>query len=202
MSKQCLVDVETSDGDRSILTNHLSSAKLAISSVEELIPQVVHAAQKLHESLLNNGTIYAFGNGGSACQAMHFAEELVARYKRERPGMKAMHFCDGGVLSCWSNDYCFEDAFARQVQAFAKNGDAVLAFSTSGNSENVLRGLQAAKEQGVLTVGLLGGEGGRSLALCDVAIVVPASDTPHIQEAHLMILHMLCELLERKQLGI
>jgi len=141
--------------------------------------------------------LYACGNGGSACDAMHLVEELVARYKRERPGLPAHHLVDGPTLSCWANDYDWDSVFQRQVEAMVRPGDVLVALSTSGNSVNVIRAVEAADARGAVTLGLVGREGGRLAGLCTHALIVPAQATERIQEAHITIIHLLCELVER-----
>jgi D-sedoheptulose 7-phosphate isomerase len=140
--------------------------------------------------------LYACGNGGSACDAMHLVEELVARYKRERPGLPAHHLLDPSTLTCWSNDYEFDTAFSRQVEAMGRAGDVLVAISTSGNSPNVLRAARAARERGMLVLGLSGRDGGALRELCDELLTVPAQATERIQEGHITLIHLLCELVE------
>jgi D-sedoheptulose 7-phosphate isomerase len=127
---------------------------------------------------------------------MHFTEELVARYKRERPGIKAAHFHDPSVITCWSNDYTFETVFERQARTFCGPLDTLVGISTSGNSANVIRAVNAAKEKGTTTIGLLGKDGGKLATLCDIPLVVPSNATERIQEVHITFVHIFCELLE------
>jgi len=129
---------------------------------------------------------------------MHLVEELVARYKRDRPGLPAHHLLDAPTLTCWSNDYDFATAFRRQVEAMARPGDVLVAISTSGSSANVLAAVEAARERGAVVVGLLGRDGGAIGPRCDEALVVPAQATERIQEAHITLIHLLCELVERE----
>ena len=158
------------------------------------------AIEKVGQLLLTvdaqKGTVYSCGNGGSACDAMHLTEELVARYKRERRGVRAVHFLDAGTMSCWSNDYSFSTVFERQVETFCSERDLLVAISTSGNSENVIRAVTKAKEKKCPTIGLLGKGGGKLKDLCDIALVVPAQETERIQEAHILIIHILCEIVD------
>lgn len=158
-------------------------------SIEALIDKLVAVSKA-------GGTIYSCGNGGSACDAMHLTEELVARYLRTRPGIKAAHLCDPGVLTCWSNDCGFESAFERQVETLITKNDALIAFSTSGNSKNILRAISKANEIGALTVGLLGKNGGEAKQLVKLPLVVESDITSHIQEAHIAIVHIICDCLE------
>lgn len=161
-------------------------------------PDIVRTAGRIAGCFRAGGHLYACGNGGSACDAMHLVEELVARYKRERPGLPAHHLLDAATLTCWSNDYDFSSAFERQAETMLRPGDVLVAISTSGNSPNVLRAVEAAARRGALTVGLTGGDGGQLTALCDECIVVPSSATERIQEAHITVIHLWCELIERQ----
>jgi D-sedoheptulose 7-phosphate isomerase len=160
-------------------------------------PQVLRMADAVADAFRAGNRLYACGNGGSACDAMHLVEELVARYKRDRPGLPAHHLVDGPTLTCWANDYDFASVFRRQVEAMVRPGDVLVAISTSGNSPNVLAAVEAANERGALTVGLTGKDGGRMRALCAEALVVPSAATERIQEGHITVIHLLCELLER-----
>jgi D-sedoheptulose 7-phosphate isomerase len=154
------------------------------------------SAQRLADCAKKGGTIYACGNGGSSCDAMHLCEELVARYKRNRPGIKAMHFMDPGVLSCWGNDFSFDSAFARYAETFCSSQDVLVAISTSGNSKNVLAAVEAAKAKGTFVIGLTGKDGGKLASLADIALVVPSQTTERIQEVHITCIHIWCELME------
>lgn len=163
-----------------------------------ILEKIEKAASMLAGSVAAGGTIYACGNGGSSNDAMHLVEELVARYKRERPGIKAMHFMDAAVLTCWSNDYSFETVFARQAETFCGKNDILVALSTSGNSTNVIEGVKACKSKGGKTIALLGKDGGRLSTLADLSIVVPSNETERIQEVHITLIHLFCELLESR----
>ncbi|MCC6934015.1 MAG: SIS domain-containing protein [Deltaproteobacteria bacterium] len=153
-------------------------------------------ATQLIKTIRNDGCIFTCGNGGSSCDAMHFVEELVARYKRERPGIKAQHLCDVSTITCWANDYDYQSIFERQVTTFIKSCDALVAFSTSGNSENVNRALAAAKQKGAFTILFSGKDGGKGKSIADCSVIVPSQETARIQEAHIMVVHILCELIE------
>jgi D-sedoheptulose 7-phosphate isomerase len=173
------------------------SARVKLA-LRELAPQVARTAARLAEAFRGGGRLYACGNGGSACDAMHLVEELVARYKRDRPGLPAHHLLDAPTLTCWSNDYDFATAFSRQVEAMVQQGDVLVAISTSGNSANVVAAARAARERGAVVVGLLGRDGGELAALSDEPLVVPAHATERIQEGHITLIHLLCELVERE----
>ena len=173
------------------------SARVTLA-LRALAPAVLRTAGRLADAFRAGNRLYACGNGGSACDAMHLVEELVARYKRDRPGLPAHHLLDAPTLTCWSNDYEFATAFRRQVEAMVRPGDVLVAISTSGGSANVLAAAEAARERGAVVVGLLGRDGGAIARVCDEALVVPSDATERIQEAHITLIHLLCELVERE----
>ncbi len=163
----------------------------------DLMPSVSAAASILINCTLSGGKIMWCGNGGSAADAQHLAAELIGRFKRERQPIASIALTtDTSVLTCVGNDYGFSDIFSRQAEALAATGDVLVAISTSGNSENVLRAVQAVKSKGVRCIGLLGRDGGRLKALCDLSLVIPSQDTARIQEMHITLGHILCDLLE------
>ena len=180
-----------------VVVSALEESARVTLALRALTPAVLRTAQRMADAFRAGNRLYACGNGGSACDAMHLVEELVARYKRDRPGLPAHHLLDAATLTCWSNDYDFATAFRRQVEALARPGDVLVAISTSGGSANVLAAAQAARERGVTVIGLLGRDGGAIAPLCDEALVVPADATERIQEAHITLVHLLCELVER-----
>jgi D-sedoheptulose 7-phosphate isomerase len=166
-----------------------------------LAPDIHRISTLIADAFRTGHRLYACGNGGSACDAMHLVEELVARYKRERPGLPAHHLLDAATLTCWSNDYEFATVFRRQVEAMVQPGDVLVALSTSGNSPNVLLAIDAASERGALTVGLTGKDGGEMLRRCRETLVVPSDATERIQEGHITIIHLFRELVERILFG-
>ena len=142
-------------------------------------------------------TIALFGNGGSAADAQHLATELTVRYKRDRAPIAALALTtDSSALTAIGNDFGFEDAFARQVEALVRSGDVVIAISTSGNSENVIRGLAAARAKGAVAAGLTGRGGGRMVGQAEPLLIVPSDDTARIQEMHILIGHTICHLID------
>jgi len=143
------------------------------------------------------GRLLSCGNGGSMCDAMHFAEELSGRFRQDRVALPAMAMSDPAHLTCVANDWGFERAFARGVEAWGRAGDILMVFSTSGNSRNIVAAAETARSRGLTVVGLLGRDGGAVSALCDEAIVVPAHDSGRIQEVHIKIVHFLIEGIER-----
>lgn len=167
--------------------------------IKKLVPQIEQAARWMIESLKNGNKILLFGNGGSAADAQHLAAELIGRYLKDRKSMPAIALTtDTSILTSLSNDYGFETIFARQVEGLAKSGDIAIGISTSGNSRNVLEGVEKAKELGCKTIGLLGCDGGRIADVVDLSITVPCKSTPHIQESHITIGHILCSLVEQE----
>ncbi len=160
---------------------------------------VESAAQLIAESFSAGGKLLICGNGGSAADAQHIAGEFVNQFLcKDRRALPALALStDGGVLTCIANDTGFEQVFARQVEAFGARGDVLLAITTSGNSPNVVAAVEQAREQGLKVVGLLGRDGGRVRALCDLALVVESGDTQRIQETHNLIGHILCDLVEQ-----
>jgi D-sedoheptulose 7-phosphate isomerase len=159
--------------------------------------EVHRAAQMIADSFKANGKLLVFGNGGSAADAQHIAGELVNRFLQQRKALPAIALTtDGGVLTCIANDTGFENIFARQIEALGTKSDVCLAISTSGNSPNVTVACEQAEKQGMVVIGLLGRDGGRVAALCDLALIVPSDDTQRIQETHNLIGHIICELVE------
>jgi D-sedoheptulose 7-phosphate isomerase len=158
---------------------------------------VERAARIISDVFKANGKLLVFGNGGSAADAQHIAGELINRFLQERKALPAIALTtDGGVLTCIANDSGFENIFARQIEALGTKGDVCLAISTSGKSANVVLACEQARKQGVRVIGLLGRDGGRVAALCDLALIVPSDDTQRIQETHNLIGHIICELVE------
>lgn len=174
-----------------------SRLKTAVASDDELTSELSRLCQSVIDCVKRGGTIYCCGNGGSCCDAMHLSEELIARYKGERPGIRAMHFGDSSTMTCWANDYSFDTVFERQVETFCTKNDLLILFSTSGNSTNIIRAVTTAKRLGVFSVGLTGKGGGQLKALCDLPIVIAADQTERVQEIHIAIVHIICEALER-----
>lgn len=142
------------------------------------------------------GKVMICGNGGSLCDAVHFAEELTGRYRTDRPALPAIAIADAGHITCTANDYGFEQIFARGVEALGRPGDVLIVLSTSGNSENVVRAVAAAKAKGMTTAALLGKGGGRLAGHCDAQIVAPGATADRIQELHMLVLHIIVDRVE------
>lgn len=175
----------------------VSAAADAVRSLGAQVDAIVAAGRAVRAALDAGGMVLSFGNGGSAAQALHLAEELIGKYRATRPPKRAICLnADPTALTCIANDFGFGEVFARQVRGLARPGDVVVALSTSGASDNVVRALSAAREVGAVTVGLLGRDGGACRALCDHAVIVPAQASELIQEAHQVVVHMLVEAAE------
>jgi D-sedoheptulose 7-phosphate isomerase len=177
----------------------LAAHREVIARVErELSPLIAEMVTLLAETFARGGKLLVVGNGGSAADAQHFAAEIVGRFKMERKGLPAIALTtDTSILTAIGNDYGFDRVFSRQVEALAAPGDLIVGISTSGNSPNVLQALELAREKGCCTVGLLGKDGGTIKDVCDLALIVPTSDTPRVQEGHITIIHIVCDLLEK-----
>jgi D-sedoheptulose 7-phosphate isomerase len=174
-----------------------ASADLKYQVAETLSEKILEATRLIKESLAGGGKLLLMGTGGSAADAQHIAAEMVGRFKKERPAIPAIALTvDTSIVTALGNDYGFDTIFSRQIEALAQKGDVVLGFSTSGNSENVIRAFKLANELGVVTIGLLGNEGGRAKDHVRLAIVVPSDDTARIQEVHITIGHIICEIVE------
>jgi D-sedoheptulose 7-phosphate isomerase len=169
-----------------------------------LAPTIAAAAALMTRSLLEDGKILSCGNGGSAADAQHFSSELLNRFELERPGLPALALTtDSSTLTSIANDYSFVEVFAKQVRALGQPTDVLLAISTSGNSENVLRAIHAAHERGLRVVALTGRDGGKiaeALGNEDIEIRVPAERTARIQEVHLLAIHCICDLIDAELL--
>jgi D-sedoheptulose 7-phosphate isomerase len=179
--------------------------RTSIAVKQELLKQsalLAQVAEKLIEAYEAGKKILVFGNGGSAADAQHIAAELVGKYYMDRRPLPAEALTvNTSSLTAIGNDYAFERIFARQVEALGNPGDVAIGISTSGNSPNVIEAIRAAKKKGMITIGLTGAEGGRLRNEVDYCICVPSKDTPRIQEAHILIGHIWCELIERALFG-
>ena len=176
-----------------------ASADLKYQVAETLSEKILEAAQLIKESLATGSKLLLMGNGGSAADAQHIAAELVGRFKKERSAIPAIALTvDSSILTALANDYGFDTIFSRQIEAIGQKGDVVLGFSTSGNSANVIRAFKQANELGAITIGLLGNDGGLANDLVQLAIVVPSDDTARIQEVHITIGHIICEIVENE----
>jgi D-sedoheptulose 7-phosphate isomerase len=186
-----------SDAER-VRAHFLESAALKQRVAELLAEPAAAAAQAMVKALRAGHKVLVCGNGGSAADAQHFAGEMVGRFQlRGRAPLPVLALTtDSTVMTCVANDFCYEDVFSRQVEAFAQPGDVLLGISTSGRSPNVLRALAAAQSRGVTTIALTGGDGGPLATAADIALVVPTPTTTRIQECHITLIHAICDLIE------
>ncbi len=175
------------------------SALAALLANEPMLAEVARAGRLLADSFRAGGKVYSCGNGGSMCDAMHFAEELTGRYRDDRPGYAATAIADASHLSCVGNDYGYEQVFARYVQAHGRAGDVLVAITTSGTSKNVVAAARKARELGVRVIALTGRAGTPICDLADIAIVTPGGKyADRVQELHIKVIHILIELVERE----
>ena len=173
------------------------SADLKKTVAETLSSEILDAAQKIQGRLEAGGKLMLMGNGGSAGDAQHIAAELVGRFKKERKAMPALALTvDTSSLTALGNDYGFDTIFERQVEALANKNDTVIGISTSGNSENIIRAVNKANSIGAFTIGLLGNDGGKLKDAVNLPIIIPSNDTARIQEVHITIGHIICEIIE------
>ena len=162
-------------------------------------PHVPYCVETLIRSISNGGTVFLAGNGGSAADSQHLAAELVGRFKKERRALRSIALTtDSSILTCVANDFGYDQIFSRQLEALARPGDVFIGISTSGSSPNILRAFEMAKSLNLSTIGFFGNDGGSAQELVDCALVVPSSSTARIQEAHILIGHILCDLIEEE----
>jgi phosphoheptose isomerase len=180
-----------------VLSQSVSEAVQVTQSLVALSGKVATGARLIADAFLAGNKILVCGNGGSAAEAAHLTTEFVCRFNRDRPAYPAICLSThGGDLTAIGNDYAFNNVFARQVEAFARPGDVLIALSSSGNSENVLRALRASRRANCQSIALLGHGGGLCAGLADIEMVVSSTVIARIQEAHLLIIHTMCELIE------
>ena len=193
------------DAETRVRTHFSESIEVKEAAANVLPERIAAAGLLMGQSLQNEGKILSCGNGGSAGDAQHFSSELLNRFERERPGLPGVALTtDSSTLTSIANDYSYEDIFAKQVRALGRDGDILLAISTSGNSENVNRAIVAAHERQMPVVALSGKDGGpmaELLTVNDVEIRVPADRTARIQEVHLVVIHCLCDLIDEHLFG-
>lgn len=184
------------------IRNSLEEARRALDAFidnEATLRNIERAADLLVASFENKGKTFSCGNGGSMCDAMHFAEELTGRYRKNRPGIAAISISDASHISCVANDFGYDHIFSRYIESHGREGDVLLAFSTSGRSPNVIKAAEAAKALGVKVIALTGKPGSQLEALADVCVCAPGGDfADRVQELHIKVVHILIELVERK----
>ncbi len=189
------------------MTNHevwTSALSEAQETIQKFLadPAQIRACEDfskiLTDTFKNGGKLFTCGNGGSHCDAMHFAEEFTGRYRKDRAPLGALALGNAPHVTCVGNDYGFNEIFAREIGGMGRKGDLLVGLSTSGNSENVIRAFNTAKEMGIKTVALLGRDGGKLKGLADHSIVIPATTSDRIQEMHIKIIHTVIETVERQ----
>ena len=188
-----------------IRTSFTDSIQTKINSADALLSIIAEASEEIVQALLEGHKILTCGNGGSACDALHFASEMLNRFRQERPGLPAIALtADIATLTSIANDYHFSDIFAKQIRAIGHAGDLLLAFSTSGNSANIVNAIKAAHDKNMGVIALTGYDGGKIpdyLQEKDIEIRVPAFDTSRIQETHLLIIHCICDIIDFRLFG-
>lgn len=185
-----------------VLTAFADSARVKQQFAHDHADRIVQVAMLIADAFRNGNKVLLFGNGGSSTDAAHIAAEFVGRYKRERVPLPAIALAtDMATITCIANDYGYEELFARQMRAHGRKGDIAIGISTSGNSPNVLKGVEAARDGGLTTVAWTGAAGSQLAKLVDYAFVVPSTVTSRIQESHITLGHVLCELVEDHLLG-
>lgn len=179
------------------IADQLKESAEVLTLSAKLAPVADAVAQDLIKTFRNGGKLLTFGNGGSSCDAQNFADELVGRYRRNRPPLSALALTVSQAdLTSIANDFGYEEVFARQLRAHGRAGDVAVAISTSGNSKNVLKAIEAAREMGIIVVGLTGRTGGKMKTMCDHCLCVPSDSTARIQEAHITLIQIWCGILE------
>jgi D-sedoheptulose 7-phosphate isomerase len=185
-----------------VLTAFADSARVKQQFAQDHADRIVQVATLIANAFRNGNKVLLFGNGGSSTDAAHIAAEFVGRYQRERMPLPAIALAtDIATITCIANDYGYEELFARQVRAHGRQGDIAIGISTSGNSPNVLKGVEAARDSGLITIAWTGANGGKLAGLVDYPFIVPSTVTSRIQESHITLGHVLCELVEDHLLG-
>lgn len=181
------------------------SIQTKIHTADSILPTIGSACEKIVQCLLDGHKIMSCGNGGSACDALHFSSEMVNRFKHERPSLPAIALtADIAALTSIANDYSYNEVFAKQIRALGQPGDVLLAISTSGNSPSILHAIKAAHDREMIVIALTGYDGGKipsALHDSDAEVRVPASETARIQETHLLIIHCICEIIDYQLFG-
>jgi D-sedoheptulose 7-phosphate isomerase len=167
--------------------------------LKENLPKFLETINLISQAFERGNKLLLFGNGGSAADAQHIAAEFVNRYIIDRPPLPAIALTtDTSILTSISNDLAFQEIFSKQVKALGKDGDVAIGLSTSGNSSNVIKAFEVAREMGIKTVALVGNDGGMLAKIADIAMIVPSSSTPRIQETHILVAHIICEMVEHQ----
>ena len=185
---------------KEIWAQNLTEARQTLDqflNTPEQLEKCVKFSELLVEAYRQGKTVFSCGNGGSHCDAMHFAEEMTGRYRKDRRPLGALALGNAPHVTCVSNDYGFEHIFSRELEGLGRSGDVLIGLSTSGNSPNVIKAFETAKAKGIKTIALLGRDGGKMKPLADLSIVIPAQTSDRIQEMHIKLIHMVIECVER-----
>lgn len=183
--------------EESIIKEFEESIQVKARFAKENATLIAKVSRLIADTFVEGGKLLLFGNGGSACDASHIAAEFVNRFKKERPGLPAIALnTDMALLTSIANDYEFSDVFARQIKTLGEPGDIVVAISTSGQSRNILKAIDVAKKKGMKVISFTGAKGEKMAAKSDYAFVVPSADTPRIQETHITLAHVICQMVE------
>ena len=183
--------------EKKIIKAFEESVAIKEKFVKEYAPLIAEVSKLIADAFNDGKKVLLFGNGGSACDASHVAAEFVNRFKKDRPGLPAIALnTDMAVMTSIANDYDYSEIFARQVKTLGEEGDITIAISTSGNSKNILKAVDAAKKKGICTIAFTGSKGERFAAKNDYAFVVPSDDTPRVQEVHITLAHVICQMVE------
>jgi D-sedoheptulose 7-phosphate isomerase len=183
---------------KSLLDRAASDLQVMIAKLTGLAGPLEKLGNAMLQCWQQRGKVLTAGNGGSAADAIHLAEELSVRFAKPRRALAAISLCDPGMLTCAANDMGYDSVFARQVEALGNPGDIFIGFSTSGNSSNILKAFAQAKSQNVMTVAFLGKDGGKAKGTCDIELIVPSPLTHRVQEGHQILYHTLCEWIDSK----
>ena len=190
-------DASSTDAIETIFENRIKEARISLDRLFDARSDALGVMKSIKAIVAQGGHVYTCGNGGSAAQALHFSEELIGRYRKNRRPLPGLCLnADPTALTCIANDFGFDSVFARQAEALLRPEDCLVVFSTSGRSANILKALQVAAQCGARRIGFLGGDGGPALEHCEESVVIPGEDTAAIQEAHQTLLHACCEFLE------
>ena len=182
-----------------IKSEFIESIEVKSEVLKTLTPKIEEATKAMISALKNGKKLLICGNGGSAADSQHFSAELISRYKKERASIPAIALTtDTSIITAIGNDYSFDKIFSRQVEGLGQAGDIFVGISTSGNSKDVIEAINSAKTKGLMTISLLGNDGGKIAPLSDISIVIPSKNTPRIQESHSLIIHILCGLIEEE----
>lgn len=188
-----------------VRNNFSDSIQTKIISADTLLPVISAACEKIVQCLLEGHKIMSCGNGGSACDSLHFSSQMINRFKHDRPSLPAIALnSDMAAMTSIANDHSFNEIFARQIRALGQPGDILLTLSTSGNSANILHAIKAAHDREMIVIALTGHDGGKipsTLQENDIEVRIPASDTPRIQETHLLVIHCICDIVDFQLFG-